>query len=223
MKRFLIAGLALASASCLAFGAMAQDAPAPSVPPAAPEPTVSPAPAAPAVPVAPNAATATVAPADGVMVAAVPPSGATVEEAMIPNPQTPIEKQISQQLSFQAPSVNVNRMASLLFTAWEHDLVIDARRGLVTRTPGTEDGITEAGPRDVSLAGIVYHSSKEWTIWLNDMRVSPSAIPDEVLDLRVYKDYIELEWFDASTNQIFPIRLRAHQRFNLDTRMFLPG
>lgn len=223
MKRFLIAGSIFISASFLALSAIAQDVPAP----AAPQPTVTPAPQVPDVPngaaaAAPNAATSTAAPADGTVVAAVPPS-APVQEPMIPNPQTPIEKEISQQLSFQAPSVNVNRMPSLLFTAWEHDLIIDARRGLVTRVPGTDDGITEAGPRDVSLSGIVYHNSKEWTIWLNDLRVSPTAIPDEVLDLRVYKDYIELEWFDASTNQIFPIRLRAHQRFNLDTRMFLPG
>ena len=101
--------------------------------------------------------------------------------------------------------------------------LVDARRGLNTRMPGTDDGVGVTGPREISLAGIVYRGAKEWTIWLNDLRVSPTAIPDEVLDLKVHKDYIELEWFDSSTNQIFPIRLRAHQRFNLDTRMFLPG
>ena len=157
--------------------------------------------------------------ADGTLVAAVPP----MENSMIPEPTTAIEKEIGEQISFQKPTVNPNLMPSLFFTDWEHDLILDARRGLTTRMPGTDDGVKGAGPRDVSLAGIVYRNAKEWTIWLNDLRVSPTAIPDEVLDLKVHKDYIELEWFDSTTNQIFPIRLRAHQRFNLDTRMFLPG
>jgi hypothetical protein len=115
-------------------------------------------------------------------------------------------------------------MPSLFFSVWEHDLITDARRGLTTRFPGSDDGVAEvAGPRDISLGGIVYANSKDWTIWLNNMRVSPTAIPDEVIDLRVTKDYVELEWFDETTNKIFPIRLRAHQRFNLDARIFLPG
>ncbi len=134
-----------------------------------------------------------------------------------------IEREINERLDFLKPSVDVNSMPSLFMSVWEHDLVIDARRGLVTRDPVTDDGITESGPRDVSLGGIVYLARGEWTIWLNSMRVSPTAIPDQIIDLKVFKDYIELEWFDAPTNQIYPIRLRPHQRFNLDTRMFLPG
>jgi len=188
--------------------------------------TEAPVAAAPAAPASPDAAVPAAAPqnaavapmADGTTVAALPAANAPAA------PMTTIEKEISEQLSFLKPNVNINLMNSLFFTKWEHDLVIDARRGLITRTPGTDDGVTpDAGPRDVSLAGIVFHNKKEWTIWLNNMRVSPTRIPDEVMDLKVFKDYIELEWFDASTNQIFPIRLRAHQRFNLDARMFLPG
>lgn len=170
--------------------------------------------AAPASPASPDA----VVPSDTI-VAAVPPT----QNSMIPTPTTTIEKEIGEQIAFQKPSVNPNLMPSLFFTAWEHDLLVDARRGLTTRMPGTDDGVGATGPRDIALSGIVYHNAKEWTIWLNDLRVSPTAIPDQVMDLKVHKDYIELEWFDSSTNQIFPIRLRAHQRFNLDTRMFLPG
>lgn len=172
-----------------------------------------------AIPAAPDGTVPVVAPADGTIVAAVPPA----PNSMIPTPTTTIEKEIGEQIAFQKPTVNPNLMPSLFFTSWEHDLLVDARRGLTTRMPGTDDGVGSTGPRDISLAGIVYHNSKEWTIWLNNLRVSPTAIPDEVLDLKVHKDYIELEWFDSSTNQIFPIRMRAHQRFNLDTRMFLPG
>ncbi len=136
---------------------------------------------------------------------------------------TPIEKEINEQIGFMKPAVNVNTIPSLFFTVWEHDLISDARRGLRTRAPGTDDGLGVSGARDIALGGIVYRSSKDWTIWLNNTRVSPTAIPDEVMDLKVFKDYIELEWFDGSTNRIFPIRLRPHQRFNLDTRIFLPG
>ena len=182
------------------------------------------------VPATPDAPSATAQPqvapmADGTVVASAPPATTAVAEpdALIPVPATPIEKAISEQLSFQKPTVNVNMMPSLFFTVWEHDLVIDARRGLTTRMPGTDDGVTQTGPRDVALGGIVYRGAKNWVIWLNELQVSPTAIPDEVIDLKVFKDYVELEWFDASTNQIFPIRLRPHQRFNLDTRMFLPG
>lgn len=178
------------------------------------------------VPDGPEGAGVSVAPlADGVadIVAVEAPEPVTAAEMMIPEPETVIEQEISDQLSFQPPVVNVNKMSSLFFTVWEHDLILDARRGLTTRMPGSDDGVTTTGPRDISLGGIVYRSAKEWTIWLNNLRVAPNAIPEEVIDLKVHKDYIEIEWFDSSTNQIFPIRLRAHQRFNLDTRMFLPG
>lgn len=133
-----------------------------------------------------------------------------------------IEKEISDRLMLLQPKVDVNQMPSLFFSDWEHDLIVDARRGLVTRPPG-DDGLGNEGERDIALGGIVYVSSDDWTIWLNGTRVTPNAIPADVMDLKVYKEYVELEWFDAPTNQIFPIRLRAHQRFNLDTRIFLPG
>ncbi len=73
------------------------------------------------------------------------------------------------------------------------------------------------------LGGIVYAREGEWTIWLNGRRITPEAVPKEVLDLRVFEDYIEVKWLDDYTNQIFPLRLRTHQRFNMDTRVFLPG
>lgn len=162
--------------------------------------------------------TADVSSPDDDLVAALP-SG-TVEPT--PAPVTQLEQEIMDQVAFQSPSVNVNIMPSLFFSLWEHDLIVDARRGLKTRLPGDDDGV-ELGVRDITLGGIVFVSAKEWTIWLNSVRVSPDALPEEVMDLKVHKDYIDIEWFDAGTNQIFPIRLRAHQRFNLDTRMFLPG
>jgi hypothetical protein len=53
--------------------------------------------------------------------------------------------------------------------------------------------------------------------------VTPEALPEEIMDLKVYKEHVDLKWLDYYTNRIFPIRIRAHQRFNMDTRIFLPG
>lgn len=202
MNKYIISGLLL---SALSFPAFAQDTSMQAPPD-----------------------TNIVVPEDTSTVVAVPSNGDTNVVAVPSNPrdlipQTPIEKEISEQLAFMQPNVNVDALASLFFSVWEHDLVRDARRGLNTRDNSTDDGVDIAGPRDITLGGIIFTSRKDWTIWLNNVRVSPTRIPTEVMDLKVFRDYIELEWFDATTNQIFPIRLRPQQRFNLDTRIFLPG
>jgi hypothetical protein len=123
----------------------------------------------------------------------------------------------------------------LLFTMGEYTALQQAKsyRGMVR--PPTEDElknsllppVEKAKPppeeREIKLGGIVYKSAKDWTIWLNGERVTPGALPKEALDLKVRENYIEIKWFDEYTNQIFPLRLRPHQRFNIDTRIFLPG
>ncbi len=130
-----------------------------------------------------------------------------------------------------------NDMPSLLFTYWEHTAVKDARRSRDMVRPPTDEELTKdlkdnldeerikppPEERDISLGGIVYVSVEDWTIWLNGKRVTPQALPKEVIGLSVYDEYIEIKWFDEWSNQIFPIRLRPHQRFNIDTRIFLPG
>lgn len=77
--------------------------------------------------------------------------------------------------------------------------------------------------RELSLGGILYSSKDDWTIWLNGKRVTPTAIPSEVLGMQVFNQYIEMRWLDDWSGQIFPIRLRPHERFNMDTRIYLPG
>jgi hypothetical protein len=124
---------------------------------------------------------------------------------------------------------------SLLFTPAQQSLLREARNGFNTRAPSAaelaEAGIGAGGDlqspnmsvRSLSLGGIVFLTPDEWTIWLNSKRVTSDKIPTEAVDLRVYKEFIELRWFDAQTNQIFPIRLRPNQTFNLDARTFVPG
>lgn len=125
-------------------------------------------------------------------------------------------------------------LPSLFFSTWTQALVAEARFSFQTRPP-TEAEIRAAqdaadrgeqkdpGLREIALGGIVFAGGADWTIWLNGQRVLPQALPPEILDLKVYRHFIELKWFDSYTNQVFPVRLRPHQRFNLDTRIFLPG
>ncbi len=137
------------------------------------------------------------------------------------------------------PNFSLDGFPSLMFTYWEQASILDAKnsRGL-TRAPtdtelfedlNSDQTSPEESPgpppgiRTLELGGIAFKTSKSWTIWLNGERVTPTALPAEVLDLKVYKEYIELKWLDEYRNQIVPIRLRPHQRFNIDQRIFLPG
>jgi hypothetical protein len=119
----------------------------------------------------------------------------------------------------------VDALSTLFFTKWQHALLQEAREGYTTRPPDSTDasGSVVKGPREISLGGIVYSNKDKWVVWLNKQRVTPDALPREVMDLQVSTDFVELKWYDAYTNQIFPVRLRAHQRFNIDSRIFLPG
>jgi len=123
---------------------------------------------------------------------------------------------------------------SLIFTPSQHALLREARIGFNTRLPTLQELRDPGDPndpnyrppvalREIKLGGIAFSSPDEWTIWLNNARVTPDALPAEALDIRVYREFIELKWFDSATNQVFPIRLRTNQKFNLDTRIFLPG
>lgn len=130
--------------------------------------------------------------------------------------------------------INSQTTPSLFFTDNQYSLLQEARQGLLARIPDEGESMEgELGPeeqeapqpglRELTLAGIVFIAENEWTIWLNGQRVTPSAIPKEVLDLKVNKGYVDIKWFDEFTNRIYPIRLRPHQRFNLDSKIFLPG
>lgn len=162
------------------------------------------------------------------------PSTLAAQPETLPQPAAVQNK--SAVSSAGKPAFRPADYPSLLFTYWEHTAVQDARRSVGTNRAPTEAELTRdlktmeeakvkppPEKRDIRLGGIVYHSGQDWTIWLNGERVTPNALPEEIIDLRVFSEYIEVKWFDEYTNQIFPIRLRAHQRFNIDTRIFLPG
>ena len=89
--------------------------------------------------------------------------------------------------------------------------------------PEEEKPPPEPGIRELRLGGILFTKEADWIIWLNGMRVTPGAVPEQVIEINVSNQYVELVWYDEYSELMFPIRLRPHERFNLDSRMFLPG
>lgn len=175
-------------------------------------------------------------PADGVVVS--PENGAvsnlskTNDEA----PELKILKSIEAEMKKKKGNDIYERSSvpSLIFKPNQYALLREARIGFNTRAPTSAEIARAGNPndpnyrppmtlRDIKLGGIAYNTPDDWTIWLNNSRVTPDALPAEAMDLRVYKDFIEVKWFDSVSNQVFPIRLRMNQRFNLDTHVFLPG
>lgn len=136
--------------------------------------------------------------------------------------------ELKQQIS-PAP-VSPDEFTSIVFTGWQYSILQEAERTFRTRDPNiviSDDGATAGeqptGPREISLSGISFVSRSKWTIWLNGQRITGEALPKEILDIRVHPTFVELKWFDDFTDKIFPVRIRPHQRFNLDSRIFLPG
>ena len=178
---------------------------------------------------------------DDVSVEIVPSDNAE-QDSVLNEESVDSAQQVEGQMDGLEQSQNKNfdpsDYPSLLLTNQEYLAIIDARnsRGLVRPASDSEQMIDGAAmgeeqsipmpppeERYIRLGGILYKSPDSWTIWLNGARVTPDALPLEVIDFSVKKDYIEMKWFDEYTRQIIPIRLRANQRFHIDTRMFLPG
>lgn len=142
-------------------------------------------------------------------------------------PQEGAQQQETKKLSDLFSTIDISTITSLLFTGPEHREVIIARRSAGNvRAPESspKDGsVPGEEDRYVHLQGIVYTSKEDWVIWLNGVRIAPDALPKEALSIEVYRNYIEIRWYDDFTNQIIPLRLRPLQKFNIDTRTFLPG
>lgn len=179
---------------------------------------------------------ATAVPSGGEVSLGMTPAAATIKEENLP-PEIKILRKIEADLKKRDKKKEIfvrSSIPSLVFTPQQYALLREARIGFNTRIPTLQELKDPGDPndpnfrrgiiiRDIKLAGIAYISPDDWTIWLNNMRLTPDALPSEIVDLKVFKDFIELRWYDIKTDQIFPIRLRANQTFNLDTRIFLPG
>jgi hypothetical protein len=130
-------------------------------------------------------------------------------------------------------TVDPEQIGTVVFTIWQLALLEEAKNQFnvlsnLPPMPGAtmnEEGEIERpkGPREVNLGGILFSTSSDWIIWLNNMRVTPTALPEQIIDLKVSKTYIEMLWYDSYNDLIYPVKLRPHQRFNLDARIFVTG
>lgn len=153
-------------------------------------------------------------------------------------PEIPAEKEYAK-----LPPVQAAQIPSLFWTYQEMTLLDQIKRGAVIIPTVEEselqpdsmqmpDGSQSSGPailpgyripRDLRLSGMVYKAPDDWVVWINGIRITPGDKPKEIKHLSVYQDYVEMKWFDAMTNTIYPIRIKPAQRFNIDARSFLPG
>ena len=137
-----------------------------------------------------------------------------------------LDKTFQHQSRIADPGVKPEEVGSLVLTMWEHLLIEEWRQTQNIDTRAPDPGEVKSGPtglRELSLGGIIFRNREDWTVWLNGQRLKPDALPREVMDINVGKKFVELKWYDAQSNLIYPIRLRPHQRFNLDSKIFLPG
>ncbi len=236
----LLAGAALMTLTVSGYRAYAQEMPQePAVAVTAPAPDVV---AQPGLPVDPNLPPVTGAPsalapqtpeAPGAPAEEMQSASGTYEE-MDPAALIKLDEAMASMAILRKDNVKPQEVGTLLFTLWQHALLQDAKRlyehsGVPTQAEIDAAANASAGQakprgvRELGLSGILYKGSDNWVVWLNGKRIAPDAIPREIIDIKVAKDYIDLKWFDAYTNLIYPVRMRPHQRFNLDTRIFLPG
>ena len=163
-------------------------------------------------------------------VPAPPPEAQAAEVAGTPDSRDEFIAIAENKTDVRDASVTPEMLKTIFFTAWQHALLEEAKIGFNTRLPnpgevGRADDNRPVVPgiRELTLGGIAFATPVKWTVWLNSVRVTPDAIPEQVLDIRVTRSYVDLKWYDPYTKKIFPVRMRPHERFNLDTRIFLPG
>lgn len=136
------------------------------------------------------------------------------------------------------PKPPISQLKPLFWMPEELNIINQIKRGVIQVVPideseiqgGLLDDTMEDAPiptlylvpRDLKLSGIVYNTSEDWSLWINGVKVTPDKQPKEIRHLSVYEDFIEIKWFDAQTNKIYPVRMRPYQRFNIDTGRFLP-
>lgn len=148
-------------------------------------------------------------------------------EEITPQTYSGLQAALDNKMKLREIDIFPNDFETLFFTFWQHSLLQDAKQRFNTADPNEADPFGEAAQtnfiRELNLGGITYFSESDWTVWLNGKRVTPEAIPQQVIDMRVSDNYIDLKWFDGQTKIIYPVRLRPHERFNLDARMFMTG
>lgn len=65
---------------------------------------------------------------------------------------------------------------------------------------------------DITLNGIVYISGTQWIIWINNIRITPSHIPEWLKVTKVSEEGVQCEYF--SNNIWYKITLEPYETFS---------
>ncbi len=145
------------------------------------------------------------------------------------------EKPVEKVITPQPPSVMAavdsdasDKISSLFFTPNQLAAIARANQGFIapkeSYDPNNQSNRPQdPGPRVVTLAGIVYQGPKDWTVWLNDERVTPKNIPDHIMGITVEKDKVHLRWMDIANQRVVNITLQSNQKYLLDSDQIVPG
>ena len=125
-------------------------------------------------------------------------------------------------------AIKVVQKDSLFFSNNEIASIMRANQGFIAPVAAFDpknqsDRPADPGPRTLALSGIVYQSPHEWTIWLNNQRITPKNIPDHIMGVTVSKDLVHLRYMDIANQRIVNLTLRAHQTYFLDTDTIVSG
>ncbi len=168
---------------------------------------------------------------------AVPPKPMdTMNEAMARpegDPQTPAvvtpqPPAVTATVTQTPIAPETKTMDSIFFTPNQLIAITRANQGFIAPAEAYDPDNQSSkpidpGPRIIALSGIVFNSQRDWTIWLNNERVTPNNIPDRVMGLSVRKDRVYIRWMDLGNQRIVNITLRPNQQYLLDSDSIVPG
>lgn len=131
---------------------------------------------------------------------------------------------ITQALS----DTSKNKPESLFFTNNQLIAIARANQGFLAPSEAIDpnnqsDNPIDMGPRTVSLAGIVFNSKADWTVWINGERITPTTVPDRIMGITVKKDTVRLRWMDIANQRIVNFSLKPNQTYLLDSDTIIVG
>jgi hypothetical protein len=142
-------------------------------------------------------------------------------------PQLPVnDPSITQGQDRSIGVATEGKPESIFFTPNQLAAIMRAKEGYMAPReaydPNNQASPTSAGPRTVSLAGIVYINAKNWVIWLNGERVTRKNMPQRLVGVTVRPQVVHLRWLDITNQRIVNISLKPHQQYLLDSDTIIP-
>lgn len=186
-----------------------------------PIPTLAPAPGSPMSYNAP--------PVAGTMPATAPVASAPAVVAPTPTALPPAaDGQLVSPTPMLVSTTKQVKKESIFFTPNQLISIMRANQGFIAPSEAFDtnnqgDKPMDRGPRVVALTGILYHGKNDWTIWLNNERVTPKNIPDRIMGLSVKADRVHVRWMDIGNQRIVNITLRPNQQYLLDSDTIISG